>query len=372
MKKSDFPKGTIFSGELAFVPIPKDEGGGFKTVNLNTGKEYDSFGDSVFEDKNTLPDIMANPAKKTNDAEKNLDESMTYSTGKIDFEVDYEKLFAKNDKVLPGDDENDNISSDKNSRDENGSLKDGKIGNDVKDENEVKKKAKKSKDEIYKNIHKGHRERMKKRFKEFGLENFSEHEVLEFLLYFTHPRCDTNPIAHALIDEFGDITRVFKTDMFDLKSVDGIGEESALLISFCRQLITYLNANIKEKVCLSDATEAGLFCCKYFMQHTEESFIAIMLDSKRCVQKVVVISKGTENETAYYPRNVIKATIKHKANMVLIAHNHTGNSVHPSNNDIVLSNEINKLLEGIGIPLVDHIICCGNLFTSLMERELIK
>ena len=145
MKKSDFPKGTIFSGELAFVPIPKDEGGGFKTVNLNTGKEYDSFGDSVFEDKNTLPDIMANPAKKTNDAEKNLDESMTYSTGKIDFEVDYEKLFAKNDKVLPGDDENDNISSDKNSRDENGSLKDGKIGNDVKDENEVKKKAKKSK-----------------------------------------------------------------------------------------------------------------------------------------------------------------------------------------------------------------------------------
>lgn len=345
VKKFDYPDGTIFSGELAFVPIPKSEGGGFKTVNLSTGEEYDSFGDNVFD--KTDDDITCDKIESDFSIDNKVQENLSFpSSNNIEFDIDYDS-FVLNDSEASKE-----------------SVKTEKAN--------AEKKKKKTKDEIYKNIHKGHRERMKKRFTEYGLENFSEHEVLEFLLYFTHERRDTNPIAHALIDEFGDINKVFKADMYDLKSVDGVGEESALLISFCRQLIAYLNANIKEKVCLADATSAGLFCCNYFMQHAEESFIAIMLDTKRCVQKIVVISRGTENETAYYPRNVIKATIKHRANMVLIAHNHTGNSVHPSNNDIVLSNEINKLLDGIGVPLVDHIICCGNLFTSLAERELIK
>lgn len=48
--------------------------------------------------------------------------------------------------------------------------------------------------------HDGHRERMRKRFKESGnFKGFSEHEILEMLLFYIVPRKNTNDIAHELI-----------------------------------------------------------------------------------------------------------------------------------------------------------------------------
>ena len=38
--------------------------------------------------------------------------------------------------------------------------------------------------------HEGHRQRMKTRFSEEGLEHFADHEVLEILLYYSIPRKD--------------------------------------------------------------------------------------------------------------------------------------------------------------------------------------
>ena len=54
-------------------------------------------------------------------------------------------------------------------------------------------------------IHDGHRERMKERFKEHGLQSFSELNALELLLFYAIPRRDTNELAHALINRFGSL-----------------------------------------------------------------------------------------------------------------------------------------------------------------------
>ena len=46
--------------------------------------------------------------------------------------------------------------------------------------------------------HEGHRQRMRTRVEQYGLESLAPHEVLEYLLYITNARRDTNGIAHAL------------------------------------------------------------------------------------------------------------------------------------------------------------------------------
>ncbi len=53
------------------------------------------------------------------------------------------------------------------------------------------------------NIHEGHRESMKQRFMEQGLDVFDDHQVLELLLFYSMPRKDTNPLAHQLLEHFG-------------------------------------------------------------------------------------------------------------------------------------------------------------------------
>mgnify|MGYP000063753913 CR=1 FL=1 len=51
-------------------------------------------------------------------------------------------------------------------------------------------------------IHEEHRARMQERVARDGLTSLAAHEVLEYLLYFSIPRRDTNPLAHRLIQHF--------------------------------------------------------------------------------------------------------------------------------------------------------------------------
>lgn len=57
-----------------------------------------------------------------------------------------------------------------------------------------------------KNIHSGHRQRLKNRFLADGLRSFNEINTLELLLFYAVPRKDTNPIAHRLLDRFGSLS----------------------------------------------------------------------------------------------------------------------------------------------------------------------
>ena len=76
--------------------------------------------------------------------------------------------------------------------------------------------------------HEVHRERFKERVLKEGLENFQNHEILEFLLYPFIPRKDTNPIAHKLMDRFGSFHNVLNASVEDLEKVEGVTHSAAL------------------------------------------------------------------------------------------------------------------------------------------------
>lgn len=371
--KRKFPEGTVFSGESAFVPVPESEGGGFRVVKVD---EYD------------CPDLLSD---NLGAAEDTLNSESENYVSEIKFDVDY-KTISKPGRVSKAGKAHTKTATNKSVGDKTGEP-DKKFNDDndpyvrvarrnrfseedIKsvltekshDKKEDDKSGENFETDVTSNVHAGHRGRLKERFDKLGLEGFAQHEVLEFLLYFTISRRNTNPIAHALIKEFGDISKVFKADRKFLEDVDGVGKESSLLIHFCHQLMLYLNSRVPKSICLANSTDMGEFCTQFFLGRTEETFAVLILDTKRNLQNVIIISEGTENDTAYYPRNVVKEVIKHKANVAAIAHNHTGSCVHPSDNDIAITDSIYDLLNGIGVPLIDHIVCCDGKFTSFADR----
>ena len=98
------------------------------------------------------------------------------------------------------------------------------------------------------NMHAGHRERMINRLKEQGGESFQSHELLEMMLYSSFRQCDTNPIAHRLIDRFGTLSGVFSASETELCEVEGVGRSTA-------QMIIVLRANIERM--LSESVQKG-------------------------------------------------------------------------------------------------------------------
>lgn len=81
-----------------------------------------------------------------------------------------------------------------------------------------------------KNVHSGHRKRMRERFMNGGFTNYQPHEVLEQLLFEAIPRSNTNVIAHLLLERFGSLDGVFRATKEELMTIHGIGEKSAELI----------------------------------------------------------------------------------------------------------------------------------------------
>ena len=69
------------------------------------------------------------------------------------------------------------------------------------------------------NTHGGHRERLKNRFLEHGLDNFNDLNALELLLFYAIPRQDTNEIAHRLLDRFGSFAAVMEATPEELREI---------------------------------------------------------------------------------------------------------------------------------------------------------
>ena len=81
-----------------------------------------------------------------------------------------------------------------------------------------------------KNVHSGHRQRVKERFLRDGLDGFEMHNALELLLFYSIPREDTNTIAHDLINRFGSLRAVFEAPIDELCTINGVGEHTATMI----------------------------------------------------------------------------------------------------------------------------------------------
>lgn len=221
-------------------------------------------------------------------------------------------------------------------------------------------------------MHEGHRKRLKERFLKEGLDSFEPHQILELILFFSIPRKDTNEIAHDLLEKYGSLSGVFEAEFKELIKMPWIGESSAILLTLIPDLARrYMNDKWRDKPELNSSTKAGQFAVTLFAGRQYEAFFVICLDAQNKVNYAELVHEGTINEAPVYPRLIVESALRHNANSVILSHNHPGGSLSPSKADIEATERICSALDGISIKVVDHIIVCGNNFTSMAEKGLI-
>ena len=97
-----------------------------------------------------------------------------------------------------------------------------------------------------KNLHSGHRKRVKENVIKNGFSQLEEHKLLELMLFYSIPREDTNELAHKLLNEFGTLDELFKASIDRLKRVDGVGDNTAVMIATIGEL--FLRASKTQPV----------------------------------------------------------------------------------------------------------------------------
>ncbi len=217
----------------------------------------------------------------------------------------------------------------------------------------------------------GHRERMRKRFFEEGIDHFQPHEVLEVLLYFAYPRRDMNKLAHDLIDQFGSFHGVLDASRESLVR-SGLTENAAAIVKMIPAFSNYyLQSRANGTKTFNDCTSIGNYAVNRIGERTNEVFGVLCLTAQRNFINFEIIEEGTVNSTTVSPRKVAECALRNNAAKVVFAHNHPGGSLMPSADDKLLTNSLSAMLHSIGVGLVDHIIVAHGRFTSMSEQGLI-
>ncbi|QBR39538.1 DNA repair protein RadC [Kerstersia gyiorum] len=102
-----------------------------------------------------------------------------------------------------------------------------------------------------------------------------------------------------------------------------------------------------------------------------EVFGLILLDGQNRLIAYLEPFRGTVNQSAVYPREVVKLAISHNAQSVMLVHNHPSGTTEASRADIALTKHLKDALALVDVRVLDHFIVAGPTVVSMAESGLL-
>ena len=224
-----------------------------------------------------------------------------------------------------------------------------------------------------KHRHTGHRERMKAEFLARGLEGWSDHRVLELLLFYTIPQGDVNDLAHELVERFGSLAGVMDASVEELKKVKGVGDHTAVFLRMLPAVLgRYQGARTRLSAIINSPEEAYAWLEPYFFGARNEMVYVLCLDGKRQVLGVRKVAEGSIELAEVNTRRIAEEAIGLRAAQIYVAHNHVSNLAIPSQADWLTTDTLRGALRPIGIELIDHLVFVDGDMVSLKDSEHLK
>ena len=221
------------------------------------------------------------------------------------------------------------------------------------------------------NIHKGHRARIKDDFLNgaFG-DNTPDYKWLELLLFYCIPQKDTNPLAHELINKYKSLSGVFEAPISELTSINGISENSAILLKMilplARKYVLQKNISLFE---YSDREQIELYISKQFFGLENERVGVLLLNQIGKPVAFKFLNQGDFCEVGVSAREIVRFALDKNAQSLILAHNHPKNYALPSDDDVSATESIISTLAKLNIRVIDHIIISGTDYVSLAQSE---
>ena len=224
-----------------------------------------------------------------------------------------------------------------------------------------------------KQVHTGHRQRLKDKAREIGIESWPYHEVLELLLTYSVPYKDVNPLAHELVDTFGSFSGVLDAGYEQLIKVNGVGKETALFLSLLPDVFAKYNASKNVGAILLDDSHK---CVRYFREvdrvGDNETFYVFCLNSKKELIKRVKFNSSFSSivnfPISWFTEKIVSIPTK----AIIVMHSHPSGNCDPTDADVNATTRLIQASMSLGIKFEDHIIVSDRLYYSFLNSGILK
>lgn len=205
-----------------------------------------------------------------------------------------------------------------------------------------------------------------------GPDTLSDAELLAIFLRTGVKGMNAIELADSLLSQRQTLQSLFNTSLEDFLALKGMGEAKYVLfqavLELCRR---YLKEGCERAFKFESPVQVHNYLSFQLKGLEHEVFMVLYLDSQNQLIKDEVLFRGTINTASVYPREVVKAALKHNAAAIIFAHNHPSGVCEPSHADKVLTEKLRKALALMDIKVLDHVLVAGNRCISFADRGLL-
>lgn len=219
-------------------------------------------------------------------------------------------------------------------------------------------------------------ERPRERLIKHGVESLSLQELLSLIFGRGVKGESVTNISQKLISVFKSLDKLSDASIEELKETKGIGLAKACQIIACfeisRRLVKEEKSNINKRSIIKTPKDIYLLFKEKITNFHKEYFLVASLDNRNKIINIDTISIGTLTSSLIHPRETYESAIKNHAAKIIIAHNHPSGELKPSKDDIVITDNLIKAGELLGIKLEDHLIITKDDYLSFREKRLLR
>jgi DNA repair protein RadC len=216
--------------------------------------------------------------------------------------------------------------------------------------------------------HDGHRERLRNKFIT-SPDSLEDHELLELLLFYVIPRCNTNETAHDLIARFGSLRGVLDANMSSLVGVKDIGDKTALYLRVVAEVLSRYECAAHDLSGPINYAELGDYLRSLFVGTENEQTFLLLFDSSNRLLLCEKIGEGYSSGNVISMRDIALLSLSNNAAGVVLAHNHPNGRATPSGEDIMATNRLKGLLSSMDIALLEHFVIAGKECVPIIHYD---
>jgi len=209
-------------------------------------------------------------------------------------------------------------------------------------------------------------ERPRELLLEKGSEFVSDAGLVAILLRIGVKGKDAVSLARELISQFGGLRGLLSANRKDLEKIKGLGPAKiAQLLAATEIAKRQLKEQIIGKTIIRGPEDMIDYLSMSMANLKEEVFKVIYLNSANIVLAVEDLFKGTVDQSAVYPREIIKRAFELNASGLIFVHNHPSGSLKPSQNDLSLNQKLVDACLAVNLTPLDHLIISQAGYISL-------
>jgi len=213
------------------------------------------------------------------------------------------------------------------------------------------------------------RERPRERLLAHGARVLTSPELLAIILRTGTRGCDAVSLGHRLIEQFTGLRGLLAADARALLAIKGLGvAKTCELLAISELNRRALEEELRVGQALDQPQRVKQYCTATLGHLPIEHCAALYLDSQYRLIACEELARGTLTQASIYPREVIKAALRHHAAALILAHNHPSGVAEASEADLNLTRHLKHALALVDVRLLDHLIVTAGGAVSLAER----